>query len=52
MAFALPLDLFRRQGLQAAPEAELRAGTGQQPTQFHRWLVVQLGGLGTAAIGE
>jgi hypothetical protein len=52
MALALPLELFRRHGLQAAPEAELRAGTGQQPTQFHSWLVDKLGGLGTAAIGE
>jgi hypothetical protein len=52
MAFALPLHLFRRQGLQGAPEAELRAGTGQQPTQFHRWLMDELGGLGTAPIGE
>jgi hypothetical protein len=52
VAFTLPLDLFRRQGLQASAEAELRAGTGQQPTHFHCWLMGQLGGLGTAAIGE
>jgi len=52
VVFALPLLLFKRQGLQPSAKAELRAGTGQQPTQFNCWLMSQLSWLGTAAIGE
>ena len=52
MALARAPFLVPGQGLQRSPQAELTAGFGQQPAQFHGGLLSQLGMFGAAAVGE
>ena len=46
------LDRLRWHHQALAPQAELRAGFGQEPAQFHPWFGRELRALAAAAIGE
>ena len=52
VALPFPLLQLRRQAVVRSAQAELAAGTGQQPAELHRWLAGQLRWLGAAAIGK
>jgi hypothetical protein len=46
------LDRLRCHRQALAPQAELRAGFGQEPAEFHPWLGRELCAFAAAAIGE